>query len=992
MSSSGNNTPSTSANDSDNNNNNEIIPMETPPSSPPSSSRKPSGGTDDARTDDANAATLADILSESSNRAVDDSLEAEGRRHARHARTATPSTPVPFDAYDAHAEQSHPHQQQYSTPNRGRLDGTGGTASNNNNNSRHPQSLFYQACQAPHVADLTPIISNNSGGYADANATSVAHSGECEIGIPNMPPAMPPGGRRMMGSASSSSSSSSSKNALSERPRSTFGSFARENDMALVLPKDTQERYRVRDVARDIDGGDVVPSSGARGLRQRRLPPPRAGLPPAKRSSIEGGATADVVDADDDGGVATAVANPSHAGLSSRTTTTTTTDNNNNNHASGGEGREGHDSLANLLGERLAMPSYDDEDRSSSVEGGGNGPAGAVGAARTATMTTTRKDTPSIFEGGERFGRDDDDDDNNNNNMAPVELQPDRKFFSFQGVSQYRRHVVVDGSAPSSGTTPSAPEGGISSAAAESAGATSPSRARRPPAPLDEEDGRSPTLSTLSTTSSARRQYQPMSRNRHGVKEMADVEDLNAIFKAPRNEGTRVVTPFASPAHGDRPSSSQVQSFGFQMAKEAQRPSLFRMAREEEAAISAVENGTTIDDAERRHRHHHHHSLASPYPVESQWSIPSIRLANHVDQTSSSGGIGYGGGHPADSFASYADCSEYTDDDESFYSFLEDDEASLDDSRGSARMTMTRRRRLSGIFQLRRGTSLEEKVAPPPSSGASRSTPSFDAGDDVGGIAGAVPTTTTTASTAGPSIVPPSPGIAPSNSFAERVEDISIIGTAASASDVKVATVHSTNDAVLPSHPPALSRRAHTFDSEAPPPILDDDAATPPTTKADDDAADEYSRPRWHHRGTRNHRDAAGGRGSGGGRNRRARKEGAAVEWLAELQVRSQGVSSESGGGEYLIAEAASSKFLSVGAGRLDGGGGRRSNASSMASGGVAKALGMPHPLCRSSTIEAGSFVNRAEGAFGSRNADVGGGVTLGSTNSIALTSSGSGD
>jgi len=461
------------------------------------------------------------------------------------------------------------------------------------------------------------------------------------------------------------------------------------------------------------------------------------------------------------------------------------------------------------------------------------------------------------------------------------------------------------------------------------------------------------------------------------VTEMADARDLDAIFKPPRNENEvaiDAVTPFATPAHGDGPtpssssSQSRLQFSGFEP-----QSSLFRTAREEEAASSssaaaAAENGAAVDDEERRRRGR----LANPYPVESQWSIPSIRHANRVDPTSSSG-AGVGRDPDADGFA---DRSEYTDDDESFYSFLEDDDddASLG-SRGSLDATGARRRRMiSGIFQLQRKD--EEEGAAAPSSGAARTAPSFDGSDDAreAVAAAAVPT-----KEAGPSIVPPSPEIAPSDWFARKVQGISIVGA-----------VDSADGAVVLARPPSLSRRANTFDSEAPPPILDIDAAATPSATADD-AADHYSRPRWHHRGGFGGRHRGGGRGS-----RRRRKEGAAVEWLRELQHRSQGVSSSESGGEYLIAEAASSKFLSAGGTDGDGGGGGRSTnaSSSMATAeeeGVAKGLGMPHPLCRSSTIEAGPFVNRAKGAFGSRNTDVGG-VTLGSNNSIALTSSGSGD
>ena len=80
--------------------------------------------------------------------------------------------------------------------------------------------------------------------------------------------------------------------------------------------------------------------------------------------------------------------------------------------------------------------------------------------------------------------------------------------------------------------------------------------------------------------------------------------------------------------------------------------------------------------------------------------------------------------------------------------------------------------------------------------------------------------------------MPPSLDMTPSNSFLEKMQDISIVNIAAS---VIVATVNSMNNAVI-AHPPTFSRRANTFNSEAPPPILDMDAATLATA---DHAADE---------------------------------------------------------------------------------------------------------------------------------------------------------
>jgi hypothetical protein len=117
-------------------------------------------------------------------------------------------------------------------------------------------------------------------------------------------------------------------------------------------------------------------------------------------------------------------------------------------------------------------------------------------------------------------------------------------------------------------------------------------------------------------------------------------------------------------------------------------------------------------------------------------------------------------------------------------------------------------------------------------------------------------------------------------------------------------------------------------------------------------------------------------------RRRRNKKEGAAVEWIQDLQSRSNDVRQ--------IAESASSKFLKGDTFALGG------TATHMSVGltpeEVAKALGMPHPLCRSSTIEAGPLtlgIHRDDMYGRSENGDI---APYGRNNSIALTSSGSGD
>lgn len=264
------------------------------------------------------------------------------------------------------------------------------------------------------------------------------------------------------------------------------------------------------------------------------------------------------------------------------------------------------------------------------------------------------------------------------------------------------------------------------------------------------------------------------------------------------------------------------------------------------------------------------------------------------------------------------------------------------------------------------------------------------------------------------------------------------------------------NDQVLhPIPPPQLPRRRRSLDNEIlpslPPPIPYVDAKQP-TIDDDDDMM-------MIHEDTIDTAAAAPPlttllRQSSSGRRRqlirrrrrrhRMKKEGAAVEWIQELQNASLGSRSDG----KRIAESASSKFLTLSSpilleaaaaattttipggmfvgynnninidehdddGGIGGGGMLNPTISSMVgtnSGGmvlggehtvgmtpedVVRALGMPHPLCRSSTIEAGPFtvamlktggVGLGVGGVGSGSG--GGGVR----DSIALTSSGSGD
>ena len=125
-----------------------------------------------------------------------------------------------------------------------------------------------------------------------------------------------------------------------------------------------------------------------------------------------------------------------------------------------------------------------------------------------------------------------------------------------------------------------------------------------------------------------------------------------------------------------------------------------------------------------------------------------------------------------------------------------------------------------------------------------------------------------------------------------------------------------------------------------------------------DDADYHQSRRRRHHRG----------------RGRR-RREGAAMGWIQELQSQTNDA--------QLITESASSKFMAA-TSNTAGNSTTQTNNYGMTSEDVTKALGMPHPLCRSSTIEAGPFTVGIHREMGFGNSGSGG--------DIALNSSGSGE
>ena len=371
------------------------------------------------------------------------------------------------------------------------------------------------------------------------------------------------------------------------------------------------------------------------------------------------------------------------------------------------------------------------------------------------------------------------------------------------------------------------------------------------------------------------RAYEPDLRNQHGAAQMASPRDLSAIFKGgPRTPATPATAATADESSGD------------------------------EFNVSA--------------------HLDEDYPLDDR--IPSIRLANRVHQNAAASGSG---GLPRyDSYASFTDASYTTlDDDESYYSFLDDDPLndSLRSGSGSGvdLANIKRRESLSDI--LRRANSaghaarVEDIVAVPPSSTLEV---------EGGLVRPAGPATDAMAH--GPSLSRRSSGS--KESF------------------------------------PSLGRRSRTFDPESDSGAFEisggplgggPNAAFPvasllpgpsaqvrvPSSSDDGVVGASYSRRRQRRS------------------RRRRRDEARAVEWLDSLRGASLQGSADAAGG---IAEAASSRFMtaggsSAGATMALGGGVPAAGAAPGSSDRVPleQALGLPHTLCRSSTIEAGPLVGR---------------------------------
>jgi len=630
------------------------------------------------------------------------------------------------------------------------------------------------------------------------------------------------------------------------------------------------------------EGGEGIIGPRSTSDGRSRMPLPRAGLPPAKRSSMESNSSNP---------------SPSGGGLSSSSATG----------GGGGEqgisltstplsvdGSEAKDGLGGLIGERLAMPScgslYSEEDAASlSSTDDSSGPVRGVmrlsssgSRHSSSTKNSMSEGPPSIFKKKKDDGQ---------QQLAPIELKPDRKFFSFQGASQYKQAVE---------------DADTSSTRLETI--VSPSRPSM--------GGGQPMLSTMNQgPQHATPQYQPSLRNQHGVTEMADTKDLNAIFKAPRNttQGANTAGPspkIVSPGTPAASIATMTTGGGSPMMQDA----------------SVGHSAAAVDQ-----------HLQQTYPVDDrQWSIPSIRMAKHINLSSNN--------LSAYNHGSYASFSEYTDDDgsldESYYSFLgDDDDASLS-SRGSVDPVVRRRRFLRASMEM--ASSQAANVA-----------------ENVDGSLGG---------SADSSSQPPA--IGQSNSFIEKIQGISI------ENNTDTTMEGTTPSAAIPPH---LTKRANTFDSEimmvddaygdntnvggggldinGPPPILNVHSSTS-QGNAMDDADYHQSRRRRRHRG----------------RGRR-RREGAAMGWIQELQSQTNDA--------QLITESASSKFMAA-TSNIAGGSAAQTNNFGMTSEDVTKALGMPHPLCRSSTIEAGPFTIGIHREMGFGNSGSGG--------DIALNSSGSGE
>ena len=671
--------------------------------------------------------------------------------------------------------------------------------------------------------------------------------------------------------------------------------------------------------------GNGVSGGGGRGLRQRRLPLPRVTRGTIARSSIGSGGGG--VNGGSEGKVKRSffpATSPSvTVGLTPPQLITKSLDPPNDE---GGVKSSGDDSPppatngdiqgadAEVGGLRSIPGFYSDESSIESSNSNNNNKRGGVGSiVRTSGVKRSKDDaiTPTNNDGGEGGG-DGAGGDSSFFQLAPIELKPGRKLLSFQGSSMYQRQVGRTTTTSGNGEEDRPMLATIHSP-------------RRTVNNNNEGGGNyyaSPTISTSSP-----KQYEPVARGQHGVTEMADTKELDAIFKAPRSTMTAAASATPSPKGGEQQPTAVVTP-----AKEIST-----------STTTMITNLPPNQDPQD-----YNDDIHQPFPLDDrQYSIPSIRLAN---QLRSDGSMSLN-----DSY--YNGVGGTFSEDESTWegSYFDDDEGtevswstSGGNSIGGGGGPTILRRRSQLIRHLSSGVLSSSGGVDSVSLMGLQHLASSEGeigGDDerrsssLEGLRHLNSSATGQSSSGGlsnnsiPNLAPPA--IAPSNSFMERMQGITI--------NQRVNTFESSSD-------------VESYQGGGGPPMILNVSSNPAlmlnVTQSMDDAEYE-TRQSDHSRGRRNHHSHRSGRRSR--RSSQHARTSSAVEWI-------QGLQNPSNGGGIQIVEAASSKFLT------GGGVNNVEGETTVASEDVTKALGMPHPLCRSSTIEAGPFVNRAAAAAAATN------------------------
>lgn len=429
--------------------------------------------------------------------------------------------------------------------------------------------------------------------------------------------------------------------------------------------------------------------------------------------------------------------------------------------------------------------------------------------------------------------------------LRPVELKPNTRFHSFQGSSQYGRSI---------------PKGTV-----------------RPMSALSPAREETVGLGNTYTLPGQQHQYLPTVRGAHGVKELSDNKDLNAIFKADRKTSTGT-----SNVHHKSPKIVSPMS---------------------------VDNDSEDEDEDEDEEQHQEPSfpqLQGSIPIDDrQWSIPSIRLANHVNTFGMDGSI--------HSYHTLSDEEDYTDDGGSSLdgSYIDGDDDDVSLSSKESFDQVRRWRRMSGA--LRRGMSGDGRVTETPVAATTKDDEDVDM----------VPP---------PHLMRTSPT---SNLNAVAMKEGMMYGTTQEATSLLEQRFGQINIDPMDSNINSIY---------CPPSILN---ITAPPQSIDDNAFDYHKDENGKHIGARPTKPRRRHKKKGRSKSHSA----AAFEWINQLQQ-----NAVEGG---LITEAASSKFLT-------GHKGQTECADYTAQQNVTKALGMPHPLCRSSTIEAGGFAYGISGGVGS--------------------------